>query len=113
MPNKQYRTTWAKIGNASGFRMSAGFFKDYPRFKEAEGAVEVIAPNTLLVRLQPREIEQQEEELMLSLYLNFLTEQALLNPEEVEAYTEEMVAEDEELMAGVEIEDEWSIACDR
>lgn len=112
MANKEYRVAWAKIGNASGFRMSADFFKDNPQLKDAEGAVEVIAPDTLLVRLQSREVEQQKDELMLSLYLDFLTKQALSNEDELEEYTEEMAAEDEELMAGVEIEDEWSLACD-
>lgn len=42
---------------------------------------------------------------MLSLFLDFLTQQALLNPNaELEAYTEEMAAEDKELIAGVELD---------
>jgi antitoxin PrlF len=107
MTNKRYNLTWAKIGNASGFRLNASFFKDYPQFKEAKGAVEVISPDTLLVRLQPQAIESQEDEVMLSLFLDFLTKQALLNPEtELEEYTESMAAEDDELMAGVEIDSE-------
>jgi hypothetical protein len=43
MANKQYHLTWARIGIASGFRLSASFFKDHPQFKEAKGAVEVTA----------------------------------------------------------------------
>jgi antitoxin PrlF len=44
---------------------------------------------------------------MLSLFLDFLTKQALLNPDaELEAYTEAMAAEDEELMAGVELDNQ-------
>jgi antitoxin PrlF len=116
MTNKQYRTAWARIGNASGFRLSANFFKENPQFKDAKGEVEVIAPNTLLVRLQPQALEQQEDELMLSLYLDFLTKQALLNPDdELEAYTSAMAKEDEELMTGVEMDadDCWSLPCDR
>ena len=105
MSNKQYNLTWARIGNASGFRLSSSFFKDTPQFKEANGAVEVISPDTLLVRLQPQSVEQEEDELMLSLFLDFLTKQALLNPDaELEAYTEAMAAVDEELMAGVELD---------
>lgn len=105
MTNKKYNLTWAKIGNASGFRLSANFFKDYPEFKEAKGAVEIISPNTLLVRLEPQCIEQEEDELMLSLFLDFLTKQAQLNPDdELEAYTMAMANEDEELIAGVEID---------
>ncbi len=38
---------------------------------------------------------------MVSLFLDFLMKQSLSNPDELEAYTEEMAAEDDELMAGV------------
>jgi antitoxin PrlF len=49
--------------------------------------------------------KEQEDELMLSLFLDFVTEQALLNPDtELEVYTEEMATEDEQLMAGVELD---------
>lgn len=103
MPHKRYNATWAKIGNASGFRLSAGFFKENPQFAGAKGAVEVISSDTLLVRLQPQSTEQEqaEDELMLSLFLDFLMKQALSNPDELEAYTEAMAAEDDELTAGV------------
>jgi len=105
MTNKKYNLTWARIGNAAGFRLSANFFKDHPEFKEAKGAVEIISPNTLLVRLEPQSIEQEKDELMLSLFLDFLTKQAQLNPDnELEAYTIAMANEDEELIAGVDID---------
>lgn len=105
MSNKQYNLNWAKIGNGAGFRLSASFFKDNPQFKEAQGAVEVISPDALLVRLNPQSIESEQDELMLSLFLDFLTKQALLDPEaELEAYTESMAIADEELMAGVELD---------
>ncbi|TVQ48158.1 MAG: hypothetical protein EA365_01815 [Gloeocapsa sp. DLM2.Bin57] len=105
MGKKQYNLTWVKIGNDSGFRLSSNFFKDNPQFQQATGAVEVIAPDTLLVRLNPESVEASEDELMLSLFLDFVTKQALLAPEtELEAYTEAMVKEDEELIAGVEID---------
>lgn len=105
MSNKQYNLTWAKIGNDSGFCLSSDFFQDHPQFKQASCAVEIISSDTLLVRLNPQSSELQEEELMLSLFLDFLTKQALLNPEtELEAYTEAMANEDEELIAGVELD---------
>jgi hypothetical protein len=45
-----------------------------------------------------------KDELMLSLFLDFIFEQALSNPtQELEAYTEEMSDEDNALMAGVSI----------
>lgn len=101
MSTKKYNVNWARIGNAAGFRLSANFFKENPQFAGAKGAVEVISPDTLLVRLQPQEQEQYEDELMLSLFLDFLTKQALARPNELEEYTEAMAAEDEELIAGV------------
>lgn len=105
MSKKQYNVTWAKIGNGSGFRLSNSFFKDNPQFQQASGAVEVIGPDTLLVRLNPQSLEASEDELMLSLFLDFVTKQALLAPEtELEAYTEAMAKEDEELIAEVELD---------
>ena len=38
---------------------------------------------------------------MLNLYLEFLTKQALANPEELEPYTQQMADEDAELSEGV------------
>ena len=101
MPNKSYKAAWARIGNGAGFRLSADFFKDNPQFASANGAVEVINSKTLLVHLQPQSLEQEKDELMLSLFLDFLLEQALRNPDELESYTEVMAAEDDELVAGV------------
>ncbi len=101
MANKRYKAAWAKIGNGAGFRLNADFFKDNPQFAEANGAVEVINSETLLVRLQPQALEQEKDELMLSLFLDFLLEKALRNPDELESYTELMAAEDNELIAGV------------
>lgn len=101
-----YSASWTKIGNSAGFRVAGQFFKDNPQFAGAKGEVEVIDSNTLLVRLESQELEQAEDEQMLSLFLGFLTKQALANPEkEIETYTVEMAAEDDELIAGVEIDD--------
>ena len=101
MLNKRYNTTWSKIGNSSGFRVENSFFKENPQFAGVTGEVQVINSDTLLVRLQPKELEQEGDELMLSLFLDFLTEQSLRNPDELESYTEAMAAEDDELTAGV------------
>lgn len=49
-------------------------------------------------------VKQEEDELMLSQFLDFLMEKALRNPEELERYTQEMSDEDDELMAGVVID---------
>ena len=41
---------------------------------------------------------------MLNLFLDFITKDALTNPEHLEAYTEEMAEEDDELLAGVAVD---------
>lgn len=104
MPSKRYNAAWAKIGNSSGFRVENGFFKDNPQFAGARGEVQVINSDTLLVRLQPIELEQEKDELLLSLFVDFLMDNALRNPDELEVYTEAMAAEDDELIAGVVID---------
>jgi antitoxin PrlF len=104
MPKKVYKASWAKIGNSSGYRLSGSFFKENPQFADVGGTVQVIDSDTILIRREVREqTNQDEDELMLSLFLDFLTRQALSDASEIEAYTEAMSAEDDELMAGVVI----------
>jgi antitoxin PrlF len=68
------------------------------------GTVQVIDADTILIRRESQlQVKQDEDELMLSLFLDFLTKQSLSNPAEVEAYTETMAAEDDELITGVNI----------
>jgi antitoxin PrlF len=105
MAKKTYKASWAKIGNASGYRLSASFFKENAQFLETNGIVEVIDDNTLLFRKQPvQAAEDESDALMLSLFLDFLTKQALADPQEIETYTESMAAEDQELIAGVPLD---------
>jgi antitoxin PrlF len=102
MTEKSYKAAWAKIGNSAGYRLTSEFFKEHPEFVGSDGVVQVIAPNTVIFSRQPSEEEDQAEaELMLSLYLNFLTQQGLANPSELEEYTPQMADEDDQLMAGV------------
>lgn len=102
MAGKSYRVSWAKIGNSAGYRLASEFFKENPNFVGADGIVQVIAPDTALFSLTPSEAqERSEEDLMMKLYLDFATKQALAEPSELEAYTEQMAEEDEALIAGV------------
>lgn len=48
--------------------------------------------------------EEFENPFMLSQFLDFITKDAVSNPSNLEAYTEEMAAEDDELLAGVLID---------
>jgi antitoxin PrlF len=107
MNTKTYTLSPAKIGNSSGFRLPASFYRDHPHFNNANGWVEVLADNTLLVKLEPASPEPEEEEednLILSLFLDFITKDALKNSDRLEAYTAAMAQEDDELLAGVDLE---------
>jgi antitoxin PrlF len=108
MRSKTYSLAPAKIGNSSGFRLPVSFYRDYPRFANATGWVEVLADDTLLIKLEPVEMEaegdEENNELMLSLFLDFITKDALKNSDRLEAYTEAMAQDDDELLAVVELD---------
>jgi antitoxin PrlF len=99
-----YRVTPARIGNSSGLRLPAAFFRDHPQFTGAAGQLEVLDDNTLLLRLEPPQQQQSEVEddsLMLGLFLDFLSRQALASDQGPVLYNEAMAAEDDDLLAGV------------
>jgi antitoxin PrlF len=108
MHSKTYSLVPAKIGNSSGFRLPVSFYRDHPRFSNATGWVEVLTDDTLLIKLEPVEMEaegdEENNELMLSLFLDFITKDALKNSDRLEAYTEAMAQDDDELLEGVEID---------
>jgi len=107
MSGKTYKASWTRIGSSSGYQLPSEFFKDNPEFMEVDGVVQVIAPDTAIFsRTQPDHESQEEDALMLSLFLEFLTKQALVNPNELEAYTQVMADEDEDLMAGVVLDED-------
>jgi antitoxin PrlF len=113
MTNPTYPLAPAKIGNASGFRLPASFYRDHPQFVNATGWVEVLSDDTVLVKLEPQPITKgasgaietvsDSNDLMLSLFLDLITKDALTNPENLKAYTQKMSDNDDELLAGVAI----------
>ena len=63
--------------------------------------------STLLLRLEPEEQQQgeaEEDSLMLGLFLDFLSRQALTADQGPVLYTEAMAADDDELLAGVAVD---------
>jgi antitoxin PrlF len=88
--NPTYPLAPATIGNASSFCLTASFYRDHPQFVNATGWVEVLSDNTVLVRLEAQPVESDSDDLMLSIFLDLVTKDALTNPEHLEAYTEEM-----------------------
>jgi len=70
--------------------------------------VEVLSGNTLLLRLEPQvqaDTEPEDESLLLGLFLDFLTRQAFMGDPGPRLYTEAMAADDDALLAGVEVDD--------
>ena len=103
---KTYSVSPAKIGNQDGYRLPRAFSNDYPELVDASGHVEVINENTLLVRLDPsQKIEEAEDNVMMSLFLDFLMKSAIEEPDSLIAYTSEMSQEAKELLAGVELDE--------
>lgn len=56
--------------------------------------------------IQPQPKADEEDALMMSLFLDFAVKDLLDNPSNLEFYTEEMAAEDDELLAGVLIDED-------
>ena len=107
MAVSSYRVTPARIGNSSGLRLPAAFSRDHPQFAGAAGQVEVLDDSTLLLRLDPEQQHEGVEEdvsLMLGLFLDFLSRQALTSDPGPVLYTEAMAADDDELLAGVTVD---------
>ncbi len=107
MSQKIYPISPAKIGNQDGFRLPRGFSKDHPELTNAAGEVEVLDEKTLLVRFDVQPVEQDEDEeesLMMGLFLDFLMNGAIAEPESLMPYTEAMSQQVDELLAEVIVE---------
>ena len=69
--------------------------------------MEVLDDSTLLLRLDPEQQQEgveEEESLMLGLFLDFLSRQALATDPGPVLYTQAMAADDDDLLAGVTVD---------
>jgi antitoxin PrlF len=107
--SKAYSLRTTKIGNSNGFRLPAEFYRDNPQFADADGWIEVISDTTAVISIDPpeRQTEDDEDEdsLMMRLFLDFALTSALEN-QDLEPYTVEMSVEARSLIEGVVLEDE-------
>jgi antitoxin PrlF len=102
-----YSVSPAKIGSQDGYRLPRAFSKDHPELVAASGHVEVLNENTLLIRLNPVQKEKNDEDdVMMSLFLDFLMKSAIEDPKSLRTYTEEMSQSANELLTGVEIDED-------
>jgi antitoxin PrlF len=103
MADKNYSISPAKIGNQDGFRLPRAFSRDYPHLVSASGRIEVIDENTLLVRLDTNDepFYEDDESLMMSLFLDTLLSEAIKDPSSLVPYTKEMSDEIDDLLSDV------------
>jgi antitoxin PrlF len=106
--NKTYNLRTTRIGNSNGFRLPAEFYRDNPQFADADGWIEVISEHTAIVSIEPTAVEDDEEQensLMMRLFLDFAIAQSLKN-RDLEPYTIEQSAIARDLIVGVKLDDE-------
>lgn len=104
--NHSYSIRSTKIGNSAGFRLPAEFYREHPQFANADGWIEVLSPDIAIVRISPQSGDDEaEDSLMMRLFLDFATTEALKN-NTLQPYTTEMSEAAHKLIEGVELEDE-------
>ena len=103
--SNSYSIRSTKIGNSGGFRLPAEFYREHPQFANADGWIEVLSPDTAIVRILPQSDDEEAESLMMQLFLDFALAEALEN-NALQPYTTEMSEAARHLIEGVELEDE-------
>ncbi len=103
--SNSYSIRSTKIGNSAGFRLPAEFYREHPQFANANGWIEVLSPNTAIVRIVPQSDDDAEDSLLMRLFLDFALTEALKN-NTLQPYTTEMSEAAHKLIEGVELEDD-------
>lgn len=108
MVSKNYSISPAKIGSQDGFRLPKAFSHDHPHLVTAKGYIEMVDRNTFLVHFDPDlDVEEDEDEsLMLKLFLDTLMKFAIDKPDSLTPYTQQMADEMDELLAGVTVDED-------
>ncbi len=108
MAPKNYSISPAKIGSQDGFRLPKAFSHDHPHLVTAKGHIEMVDKNTFLVHFDPDEDleEDEDESLMLKLFLDTLMKFAIEKPDSLTPYTQQMADEMDELLAGVTVDED-------
>jgi antitoxin PrlF len=110
MQYKNYPISPAKIGSQDGFRLPKAFSHDYPHLITAKGHIEMIDENTFLVHLEPNQEpeddQDDDESLMMKLFLDSLLKFAIAKPDSLTPYTQQMADEMDELLDGVVLDED-------
>ncbi len=103
--SNSYSIRSTKIGNSAGFRLPAEFYRENPQFANADGWIEVISPDTAILRIESQlSDEEPEDSLLMRLFLDFALKEALKH-NNLQPYTTEMSEAAHKLIAGVELDD--------
>ena len=105
--SNSYNIRSTKIGNSAGFRLPADFYHEHPQFANADGWIEVLSSDTAILRIVPQsdeDNEDAEDSLLMRLFLDFATTEALKN-NTLQPYTTEMSETAHKLIEGVQLED--------
>ncbi len=105
--SNSYSIRSTKIGNSAGFRLPVEFYREYPQFANADGLIEVLSPDTALVKIIPQSSDDEDHEnsLIMRLFLDFAMTEVLKN-NTLQPYTAHMSEAAHELIDGVVLEDE-------
>jgi antitoxin PrlF len=105
--SNSYNIRSTKIGNSAGFRLPADFYREHPQFANASGWIEVLSPDTAILKIIPEPIDDDNEEdsLMMRLFLDFAMTETFKN-NSLQPYTIEISEAAHKLIEGVELEDE-------
>jgi antitoxin PrlF len=110
MATKNYSISSAKIGSQDGFRLPKAFSHDHPHLVSANGYIEMIDKHTFLVHLSPdeelKDEEDEDESLMLKMFLDTLMKFAIATPDSLTPYTQQMATEMDELLNGVTVDED-------
>lgn len=110
MLSKSYSISPAKIGSQDGFRLPKAFSHDHPHLVTAKGHIEMIDENTFLVHLDPdqgiEDDQDEDESLMMKLFLDSLFKFAIAKPDSLTPYTQQMASEIDELLSGVVLDED-------
>jgi antitoxin PrlF len=105
--SNSYSIRSTKIGNSAGFRLPAEFYREHPQFANTNGWIEVLSPDTAILRIVPQagDDKDAEDSVLMGLFLDFAMTEALKN-NTLQPYTTEMSEAAHKLIAGVELADE-------
>ena len=105
--SNSYSIRSTKIGNSAGFRLPAEFYREYPQFTNANGWIEVLSPDTAILRIVPQlsDDEDSEDSVLMRLFLDFAMKEGLKS-HTLQPYTERMSEAAHQLIAGVELANE-------